>query len=174
MRYLPTVTEVIEPWVDFSRIPAAKLQAAQERGTAVHEVCTLYARGIWPAVAPEYAGYFDSFRRWYDKVVDELILAEERLFSEAHGYCGQMDLIVKVKGGERWLVDLKTPIALLLAWRVQLSAYKNLDGVVVDRSGSLRLDRDGRIPAMNWYDGTGGQDFTIFLSALNCWRYFKQ
>ncbi len=102
MRYLPTVTEVIEPWVDFSRIPAAKLQAAQERGTAVHEVCTLYARGIWPAVAPEYAGYFDSFRRWYDKVVDELILAEERLFSEAHGYCGYSFPLTKTWTGLLW------------------------------------------------------------------------
>jgi len=177
MKMLPSVTEVIEPWVDFSRIPPGTLQAAADRGTLVHEACAMHAQGLWSiGNPPEIAGYVASFRRWFDQIVTEVILVEERLFDYALGYCGQIDLVVRVKGGETWLVDLKSPVTLSKSWRVQLAAYQYLcekSGVTVDRSGSLRLRNDGKIPKMDWYEGSATQDFNIFLSALNCHRYFK-
>jgi hypothetical protein len=177
MRYLPTVTEVIAPWVDFSRIAPDTLQAAADRGTAVHSACAMHAQGMWSFVTPpEIVGYVDSFRRWFDKMVGEVVLVEERLFDEANGFSGQLDLLVATKQGELWMPDLKTPMALSKSWRVQIAAYKflaEISGNKPDRCGSLRLRRDGKIPAMDWYEGSAAQDFNIFLSALNCWRFFK-
>lgn len=154
------------------------LQAAAERGTAVHEACAMHAQGMWSFVTPPaIVGYVDSFRRWFDKIVGEVLLVEERLFDEANGYCGQIDLLVSTKGGELWLVDLKSPVTLSKSWRVQIASYKNLveiNGHKLDRAGSLRLRKDGGIPAMDWYEGSAAQDFNIFLSALNCFRFFKE
>ena len=177
MKLLPTVTEIINPWVDFSKISPNTLQAAADRGTAVHEACAMHVQGIWSFVnPPEIVGYVDSFRRWYDKMVVEAILVEERMFDKASGYCGQLDLVVKIYGGEIWLVDIKTPAVLSKSWRVQIASYKNLceiSGIKVDRCGSLRLRKDGKIPSMDWYEGSTLQDFNIFLAALNCYRFFN-
>jgi len=181
MRYLPTVTEAIGPWVDFSKIPLGVLQAAADRGTAVHEACANIAQGI-PVIgiSVECAGYVDSFRGWFDMIVEEVLLVEERLFDEASGYCGQIDLLVKTKQGEIWLVDLKSPVTLSKSWRVQLAAYQHLcllqpeiNKKGINRCGSLRLRKDGGIPAMDWFERSAAQDFNIFLSCLNCYRYFR-
>jgi hypothetical protein len=181
MRYLPTVTECIAPWVDWSKIPPGVLQAAADRGTAVHAACANIAQGI-PVIgiSVECAGYVDSFRGWFDTIVEEVLLIEERLFDEANGYCGQIDLLVGTKQGEIWLIDVKTPLALSKSWRVQLAAYHHLcdlwaekNNVCLDRYGSLRLRPDGGIPAVDWYEGSAAPDFNIFLSALNCFRFFK-
>ena len=183
MRYLPTVTEVINPWVDWSKIPPAMLQAAADRGTAIHDVClNFHAKGLpyLGAIQDDAKGYIKSFDRWFDKIVGEVLLVEERLFDDANGYCGQIDLLVQTKQGEIWLVDLKSPVILSKSWKVQIAAYGRLcdlwsvkNNVNIDRCGSLRLRKDGGIPAMDWYEGSALQDFNIFLSALNCFRFFK-
>ncbi len=40
----PSVTEVLQPWSDFSRIPPAVLEAAASRGTAAHQACEAIAK----------------------------------------------------------------------------------------------------------------------------------
>ena len=179
MRYLPTVTECIAPWLDFSKIRPDVLQAAADRGTEAHRVCLdLYAKGL-PVIGigAEVEGYFQSFRLWFDSTVDEVILCEERLFDEATGYCGQIDLLAHTKQNETVMVDLKTPLSLSRSWSVQLASYLNLlkkNNYTANRIGSLRLNRDGKTPRMDFYEGSADRDFSIFLSALNCFRYFKQ
>ena len=177
MRLLPTTTEVIAPWTDFSKIPSDVLQRAADRGTSVHAACTTFAMGL-PVISLSYdlAGYFDSYRKWFDQIVAEVIMVEERLFDEANGYCGQIDLLVNTKQDEVILVDLKTPIALSRSWRVQLASYQHLlemNGYHPDRCGSLRLSPDGKTPKMDFYEGSAAQDFNIFLHCLNAYRYFK-
>src|SRR5690348_16409857 len=39
---VPSVTQILEPLVDFSKIPAAVLEYAKLRGEAVHLACELY------------------------------------------------------------------------------------------------------------------------------------
>ena len=177
MRLLPTTTEVIAPWTDFSKIPPDVLQRAADRGTDVHAACTTFAKGLPVMGLPvELRGYFDSYRRWFEQIVQEVILVEERLFDEANGYCGQIDLLVKTKQGEVVLVDLKTPIALSKSWKLQIASYRHLlemNGYHPDRCGSLRLSPDGKIPKMDFYEGSAAQDFNIFLHALNCYRFFR-
>jgi hypothetical protein len=180
MRYLPTVTEVIGPWVDFSKIPPDTLQAASERGTEVHDACAMIAHGIpWFPITNQtraIAGYVESYKKWFERIVASTVLLEKRMFSEAHGYCGQLDLVVDIGGGENWLVDLKTPVIKSKSWRVQIAAYQMLcvsNEIKVDRCGSLRLDKNGKLPRMDWYEGSAEKDFNIFLSCLNAFRFFK-
>lgn len=174
----PSVTEVISPYTDFSRIPTDVLQKASKRGTAVHDICLLrIARGEFVmGIDPDHQGYIDSFRRWFDKIVDTVIATEERLADIAFGFHGQIDLLVKAKHGEILLPDLKTPLSKSKAWRVQMAGYKHLvdisDYPNPDRVGSLRLSPEGKTPSMEWYE-KGAEDFNIFLSALNCYRFFN-
>jgi hypothetical protein len=171
----PSVTQVISPWVDFSMIPAGTLQAAADRGTAIHDHCAKIAMGVFVIVPPEHQGYVTSFQRWFDAMVQEVILAEERLTDITFGYHGQIDILAKMKTGEIDLVDLKSPLAKSKSWAAQLSGYKRLvdfsEYPSPDRVGSLRLSPDGKTPRMDWYEN-GIQDFNAFLSCLNCYRYF--
>jgi RecB family exonuclease len=124
----------------------------------------------------EHQGYVDSFRRWFDMVVDTVILTEERLMDMDFSYHGQIDLLVRSKEGTVDLVDLKTPAAAQKSWKVQLAGYRHLLAIseypTPDRAGSLRLDKDGRVPRMEWYQNNA-QDLCIFTSALNCYRFFN-
>ena len=177
MIIFPSVTEVLQPWSDdFSRIPPAVLQAAADRGTAVHNACAAYSSGL-PVfgLKPEAEPYFNSFRRWFDHVVDEVLLCEERLTDDDFGYHGEPDSLIKSKH-QVILVDFKTPATKTKTWRVQLAAYKNLvekyKGVKVDRVGSLRLSPEGKTPKMDYYEYQA-QDYNIILSALNTYRFFR-
>lgn len=176
---LPTVTQVLSPFADFSGIRPEVLAHAAERGTRVHQACAAIARGLW-TVPPddECRGYVQSFRGWFEQAVDEVVLVEAELVDEALGFKGHPDLICRIRGDERpSLIDLKTPATKNRLWRAQLAAYRHLariHGYDVDRTASLRLKKDGGHPIFDEYDPReSSQDFAAFLSALNAYRCFK-
>jgi hypothetical protein len=172
-----SVTQALQPWTDFSRIPPAVLEAAAARGTAVHDACATIARGLpVMSLAPEAAGYVQSFQRFFALMVDEVLLVESRLVDPAFGLHGEPDLVIRAKNGEVFLIDLKTPVQLVKSWRLQLSAYNHLvenHGIKTDRVGSLRLDPLGGIAKLTYYDYSLN-DFNLFLQALNLYRYFNR
>ena len=182
MARLPSVTEVLKPFCDFSNVPPDVLAAACTRGDEVHRLTALYARGLWiDHVPPEYAGYFQSAQRWFDKYVVAVHLVEERLTDKALGFTGEPDYIVTLRGDAgKSLPDLKTPQVGRPSWRVQLSAYRHLAikaGHEIIRTFALRPRPDGKLPTIPpdyEYTGTFHRDFQIFLSALNCHRFFSQ
>lgn len=174
---MPSVTEVLQPWSDFSGIPAAVLAAAAARGTAVHDVCATIARGLPVMNQPhETAGYVDSYRRWFDLMVDEALFVETRLVDVDFGYTGEPDLVIRSKAQEVILIDNKTPIQLVKSWQLQCAGYFNLvskQGITPARSGSLRLDPNGGIAKMQYYDNSMA-DFNLFLQCLNIFRFFHR
>ncbi len=177
MILFPRVTEVLSPWTDFSMIPPDVLRAAAERGTAVHDACAAYALGL-PVIGlrDDAAPYVESFKRWHSHVVEHVILCEQRITDEDFGYHGEPDLLVKSKSQEIILLDLKTPVTKTKTWRIQLAAYTNLCrkllDMKIDRVGSLRLSPEGKTPKMDYYEYQD-KDFAIFVSALNCYRFFN-
>jgi hypothetical protein len=175
----PSVTQVLQLYADFSAVKPDVLQAAAERGTIVHDACFGIVLGLpfTPITAEGRAvvGYVNSFRRWFDAVVDDVIFRERRIIDNEHGFHGEPDLLVKAKHGEIMLIDIKTPITKSKGWRLQLAAYSRLctlAGYAVDRIGSLRLSPEGKTPKVDWYEGNRLQDFAVFLSALNVYRFF--
>ena len=173
---LPSVTTIISPYIDFSMVPEATLAQATERGTQVHKLCSAYAQNIYTPVASEYAGYFTSFKVWFDEYVEEVIYVEKELIDKTYGFMGHLDFYGRLKSLGMALIDLKTPIALYKAWKVQLSAYHRLllvDKRKVDVVASLQLDAYGKIPRMVRYENTNAEDFNVFLGLLNSWNYFK-
>ena len=183
MDYL-SVTEVLSPYQDFSKVPEARLEAARIRGTVVDKFCKLYAKGIWPVVPEEYRGYFESFKKWWLTVVDltKPIDMDPELVDENFGFIGHPDFILTLKREDyRSVWDLKTPVIHYPTWRAQLAAYKHLanieqverDEFLIGRCGSVMLDSKGKKPKVHSYEDNA-RDFAAFLAALTAHRFFRR
>jgi hypothetical protein len=130
-----------------------------------------------PPLPDEYRGYFESFKKWAESVIDEVILVEKRLIDERLGYCGKPDMVVKLKG-DKWLSlpDIKTGQATMRAWQIQSAAYRHLakvNGIETSRGFPIRLKEDGSgiLPIID-YPKNIQKDFNVFQGMLNAWRYF--
>lgn len=172
---LPRISEVIAPYIDFSKVPEYTLERAKSRGTEVHQTCAAYSLGLFHSIPSEYRGYFTSFQIWFDKYVEEVIYVEKKLEDATYGFRGTLDFYGRLKRLGMTLIDIKTPIILYKQWKVQLSAYKRLldiDRKKVDVVAALQLDPNGGIPKMVRYEDSA-QDFNIFLGILNAHHFFN-
>jgi hypothetical protein len=142
-------TEIIGPWVDFSMIKPDVLEYAATRGTAVHAGCTCYATGaLFTGGNPAVDSYIDSFRRWFDTYVIDVLMTEQELRDREDPVVGHLDLLVTLRDTDDRprVVDIKTPIAKQKAWGAQLASYKRMVeqmGYTTADSMSLRLMADG-------------------------------
>lgn len=176
MTELRRISHILEPYEDFSKIPEHIMAQAQYRGTEVHSVCAAYARKLFYALPPEYAGYFLSFQRWFDKFVEEVIYVEKRLEDPVYGFMGHLDFYGRLHCLGMALIDWKTPLTIYKSWRLRMAAYNRLlevDKKQVDVVAALQLDPNGSIPKMTRYEGTSAQDFNVFLGLLNGYKFLK-
>lgn len=175
-RKLPRVTDILKPYTDFSMIRPEVLEHARERGQIVHKYCAAFMKGIWlPPPPTECEGYFESFKRWFDQMVDRVLFVEPEFVDEDFGFMGHPDAGLQLKGSTTVVIpDWKTPAAKNKGWELQISAYVHLaekNGYQwIERCGSLRLSPEGKMAKWdeieNWR-----QKFTIFLGGLNVWRF---
>lgn len=120
-----SVTTVLQPFMDFSKVPPEMLAAAADRGSEVHSICASIAKNLWVIEVPESCvGYVESFVGWFDSMVEEVILAEERLYDHDLGFHGMPDLIVRLRGDKDLsLVDLKTGKVVQPTWEDKYPPY---------------------------------------------------
>ena len=174
----PRVTEILGPYSDFSKVPSDVLEAAQERGTAVHEACAAYALGLYSPVSEELAGYFESFRSWFDRFVVEVCAVEQEIINEKWGYIGHVDFIGLISGVRPKpvvaVIDWKTPFAESRSWHCQTQAYveASKEKYGAEIGGYLRLRKDGSLPVMGWVENPA-QAFNAFCGALSAYNYIK-
>jgi len=177
MRHIyPSVTEVLDRWVNWDAVPKKVLEAAKARGDAVHSICASFAKyGMAVNVPAQYAGYVNSFRDLFSRF-EQVITVEKRIFNDALRLTGRPDLVV-VMTGERLprVLDLKTPASVYRTWRTQLAAYKLLwehdRQLPTDAPAYVRLKEDGS-PAVvtiveDWADET-----VRFMSALTLYHHY--
>jgi len=173
----PSATEVLGLYVDWSQVPEGVLEHAAKRGTKVHETCGCIASGVpyMRGIDEECAPYVKSFQDWFDAVVEEVYLVEERLYDKVLGYCGQMDLVLLLKGdAEASLWDIKTGAAEGKTWAAQVASYRHMVNEQirpVGRAGSIRLDKNGGRAKLS-ESGDVAADFGAFVNALVAYRYF--
>lgn len=172
----PSVTTVLSVFSDFSKIDPRVLEAAAQRGTEVHRICSAIASGLHvPAIPEDIRGYVQSFQSWFDRVED-VLLVEQRLRDPVFMYHGKPDLVVRLRGDQApRLIDLKTPLSRGRLWSAQIAAYERLFTVATGQecphSGTLRLRRDGRPPIFDECRH-GPSDLQAFLCALGAYRHF--
>ena len=175
-----SVTTVLNPFVDFSKIDPEVLRAASVRGQVVHDACASYALDMFVSFKrlrdfdPTALLFFQSFQRWFDQYVGEVIFVEKELTCPIYQFIGHLDLFATMTDGRKVIVDYKTPAVESRSWRAQLSGYRHL--VDVNYGGkfpvmALMLNREGRAAKAITYQHSD-EDFAAFLSALNAHRYF--
>lgn len=171
---LPHVTEVLRPWMNFEWVP----EEALERGRKRHAAFAAYLLGAWaPAVDPRDEGQVESFKRWADKYVQKVLAVEKYLEEKELGFAGTIDAILETTQYPGAVFDFKPPGALNPVYEVQLATYEHLarrNGYFVLWAGFLRPDLDGGIARVDWMkEKVPDTRLPVFLSALNCHRFFK-
>jgi hypothetical protein len=132
--HYPRVSEIIAKQnEEFRRIPIEILANAAERGTKIHAYCTAHAKGLWlDGIEEEYQPYVNSFIKWYDQNVSDLIDSELRLYDDERIFTGEIDMLVKMKDNKIVLVDIKTSHTKSKTWSIQLAAYAHLCNISTD------------------------------------------
>lgn len=171
------VTEVLLPYKNFDNVLDHVLKGACDRGSLVHDFCELYALNMCIQSPPEEVKpYFESFTKWFDEYVSDVLLTEERISDPELFLTGQFDLLCKIKGSDEVvLVDYKTPEIHEISWRLQMAAYSYLlrerRGIKVDRRISLRLDKEGKPPhIVEYMDHLN--DERLYLNQIEIYRCF--
>lgn len=124
---LPRVTDILADCglgPDLSRVPAAVLEAARQRGTLVHQAIEGDHYGYDVEITPEAAPFLDSYRKFVAESGHEPIASELRVVHPSWGYQGHVDRVGFLLG-RRVLLDWKTgdTVDLEAAGR-QLAGYR--------------------------------------------------
>jgi len=173
-----SVTEVLGPWSDFSGIRPEILELAADRGRRVHAhaAAKLTDAFLIDEPRPEDQGFITSLNRWIDENVVQVIAVEEEFIDRDLGYAAHPDLIAKIRNHQMpCVVDWKTPASASPVWQVQLAGYcmvaKKHYGCEF-QGMTVRPRSDGGTANAIVYKNNG-IDFSIFMSALNVYRYFN-
>lgn len=173
------VTEILSPYKRFDGVDPKVLSNACERGSIVHNFCELYARNLLIETPREDVKlYFESFRKWFDLYVDEVVECEMRINDPDLKISGKFDLLCKMKFDDGLvIVDYKTPLNFDKTWELQMAAYDYLirqnTKYTPNRCLCLKLDDDGNMPIAreykHLYELTG-----LFLKQVDVYRFFNK
>ncbi len=178
---MPRVSEVLRVLDDsYAGVPQQALEAAAERGEALHRLCLSYLAsldGLCEApssdtIPAEYQPAYLAFMQWVTANQVEPVAVEQTSISTLHRFVGTPDALV-LYGPHRLLtiIDLKFTATILRTNKVQVQAYWRLD---------LYKDAD-RVMLLHILPKTGEltphkitknpHDWAGFLNALSVWRW---
>jgi hypothetical protein len=178
---IPHVTQVTDLLTDYAAIPRATMEAAADRGTAVHLATQLWddddldMDSLPDAVTP-YVEAWAKFRRETGFVPAHI---EYRVFSKTYRYAGTLDrtgIFTQMKGvktTEPVLLDLKATYKIMAAVGPQtagyLQAYREQVDAQIKRRFAVQLKADGTYRLEEFADPS---DWSVFLSGLTIlnWR----
>ncbi|MER7077928.1 hypothetical protein SAMN02982929_07198 [Saccharopolyspora kobensis] len=118
--------------IDFLKgAPRRSTSGAADTGTEVHNLFERIARGEQLGrVHPDYRPYVDGIHAFNDKYSPEYLFVEDTVWSDAHGYAGSFDAIVRIDG-ETVMLDAKTTRSGVHSEvAMQLSAYAYADHII--------------------------------------------
>ena len=127
---LPSVTQIISPLSNYSRVNPDILERARLYGTAVHEMIRLWLQNKLDEASldGQLRPALESFQNWYydgqfAKDIDECgIICEEPRYHSTLRYAGTPDLIID----SIVIIDIKTRQCNPFIDSLQLAAYENL------------------------------------------------
>lgn len=126
--------------------PAWQLEAAAERGTAVHEAAEALDKRGAASIPDEYLPYLRAYRAFLRDYRPSWDLIEQPLYHPEHRYAGTIDRYGSLSG-EAALVDIKTTYTVYKPLcRAQLNLYRLMlaaKGYPVHRMYILHLKRGG-------------------------------
>ncbi len=167
---IPGVTSVLELVSGYEGVPEHVLDAAAERGRAVHLATEFYDEGDLDedALHESLRPYVDAWKRFRLETGFEVTHSETLVYSQRHRYAGTLDRI-GILHAKRTLLDIKTTVVMMPATALQTAAYKTAfesqhPDEPIEQRVSVQLRADGTYRLHRYDDPT---DFAVFLSALN-------
>lgn len=181
---LPSVTTILRVVGlsgNFSQIPPDILNAARDRGSAVHAAIEAHHYGYDFDLDPEYKPWFDAYLRFVEETGHVPIVSENEVVHEAWGYCGHPDrigwLTLKDFTGHRTVLDFKSGGSEGVEW--QLAAYAAAWNAQhptepIDRAVAVALRKNGTYRLLPARDGRVGVDLRqatpVFYAAVTVFR----
>ena len=176
---IPSVTEIIR-FLNVDVMSSANREmrnAAAERGTRIHEACTVYDFDPDAEVDGDIAGYvkaYADFKRDYR--IEEWHLFEAMLYCR-DGFAGTLDRYGEIDGVPT-VLDIKTGSKLnMRVHSIQLYAYKELlrlNNYKVDQGAILHLKKNGEYSLKLVTDIRVNDDYRdIFYRCFDLHLYLK-
>lgn len=172
-RVLPSVTQIIGGLHSFGAISAEVLDAACQRGTAVHLACELDDCNDLDedSLDETVSGYLHAWRRFTREKSPVWQMIEEPLADTVLGFAGTPDRYGLIDG-RSWTIDIKTSVQSHPVWGLQTAAYAHLIAQLTQKHllrGTVQLRSDGTYRLIPWSSLT---DWPTFLSlvTVNNWR----
>lgn len=173
---VPSVTTVLSAVLgELEGVPADALEAARERGTAVHLATELYDRDDLDIDSLDLVlvPYLEAWIRFRRETGFVPVAIEERVYHPRHNYAGTLDRVGELFG-ELALVDIKSGAVMPGAYP-QTAAYQEAYNKGMARKANTRwivqLNSEGRYKL---HRATNRGDFAIFISALNIFTWQQQ
>lgn len=170
---VPSVTQILEPLIDYSMVSKEVLERGQLLGTAVHRMTELHDLDDLDeeALDAEMVPYLDAWKKFRTDTGFVPMTVEKKLYHPALGYSGTSDRTGIVKG-HCAVIDIKKMLTMGPVIGLQLAGYQalhNLDGANITARYALGLRADGTYRLQAYSDST---DFAVFLSLLTLrnWR----
>jgi hypothetical protein len=177
---VPNVTSILKPLTDYSMIPRATLEKAQQEGQAVHKMIELDCAGT---LDREWLpGWMESaYGAWCDfKAASGFtpLLSEHKGYHPGMRYAGTLDLVCELPRLKDWkgvaLLDVKRSLFAGPVIGLQLAAYKGIveaDKAMpkIARRGALRIGNDGKFQLEPFDDATDASTFLALLT-LTRWK----
>lgn len=167
---VPSVTQLLQPLCDFSRVAREVLEAKRELGRQVHYACQLDDEGDLDedSVTEEIEPYLQAWRLFLRESGAKVLHNERRVFEPMLQYAGTLDNVLLLNG-HKWLVDKKTAIAVPMAAGPQTAAYlRALGDTSVTHRAAVRLRPDG---TYRFDPLTGTDDWSVFMACLSLHRF---
>lgn len=187
-RSIPSVTEILgvvrDPhWEEFLETVGPKLARLKRDkgaafGTEAHQALQAVCVGQPLELEPHQTSVIEMtnwFKRWSDENIEECLGVETALINETHRYFGRADAIAKMKDGSVKILEFKTGKVFKDVYRLQAMAYlgfERAENYVVEPGEveSCLILKFGAEPKM--LDLRFDQrEFSVFLSALDLWRW---
>lgn len=179
---LPRVSTILKVLDDaYEGVPQASLEAAAERGEALHRLCLSYLASLGglclaphqiSAIPDAYLPAYTSFVQWCQANQVEPVAVEQQSESKKYGFTGTPDALI-LFGPHKLerLLDLKFTATILRINKVQIQAYWKLDLYkdaehvmllhIKPLTGELKPHKIAKNP----------HDWAAFLNALSIWRW---
>lgn len=130
----------------YENAPLWQLEAAAERGTAVHEAAEALDTTGSAQIADEHLPYLLAYKAFLQDYQPSWVLIEQPLYHPQHRYAGTVDRFGALLG-DAALVDIKTTYTVYKPLcRAQLNLYRLMliaRGYPVHKMYILHLKRDG-------------------------------
>jgi hypothetical protein len=175
---VPSVTEIMRAVFGRPEGPPDVIEAARQRGVAVHRLCELYDLGEldMASVDPRLEGYLASWIAFVKQTGFIPLRTEYRVHHRAQGYAGTLDSYGTMEtslGMVSCLLDRKCTYDSMPQTGIQTAGYTQAltaqhSHLRVTQRMEVRLTPEGR-PRVTTFEDS--DDFNGWHGCLNIWRW---